>query len=157
MAARIAQAESAADIAAVAALFQYYAASLEVDLAYQGFEAELDGVPGKYAPPAGALLLARNCDGVTVGCVALRPLGDGACEMKRLYLAPSQRGTGLGLALAQAVIAAARAAGHREMLLNSLPSMKGAQSLSRRLGFEEIAPYYPSPVEGTVFMRLRLG
>lgn len=141
------------DIAAVANLFRAYAASLSVDLAYQDFETELAGLPGKYAPPQGALLLARNSSGVPVGCVALRPLDATMSEMKRLYVAPAGRGTGAGRALLDAVLDAARAAGYREIRLDTLPDMKDAQALYLRNGFEVIAPYYDTPVAGTLFMR----
>ena len=145
------------DIEAVRALFEAYAASLPVDLAYQGFAAELAGLPGAYAPPAGALLLARDGDGTPLGCVALRPLADpGLCEMKRLFVAPAGRGRGLGRALAAAVIAAARDRGYREMRLDSLPSMTTAVALYRSLGFRAIPPYYNTPVAGTVFLALAL-
>ena len=145
------------DIEAVRALFEAYAASLPVDLAYQGFAAELAGLPDAYAPPAGALLLARDGDGTPLGCVALRPLADpGLCEMKRLFVAPAGRGRGLGRALAAAVIAAARDRGYREMRLDSLPSMTTAVALYRSLGFRAIPPYYNTPVAGTVFLALAL-
>lgn len=152
----IARAEGAADLVEVARLFRAYAGSLPVDLGYQGFEAELAGLPGKYAPPAGALLLARDGSGAAIGVVAMRPLEAGICEMKRLYLAPEARGLGLGRALATAIIAAARAAGHAEMRLDSLPSMGDAVALYRRLGFTDIPPYYETPITGTVFLALDL-
>lgn len=150
----IAQASTEADLAAVVALFRAYAASLDVDLAYQGFEAEMAAMPGKYAPPAGRLLLARSADGVPLGCVGLRALGEaGCCEMKRLYVAPEGRGTGLGAQLVEAVIREAEAIGYREMRLDSLPSMGPAIALYRKRGFETMAPYYDTPVAGTVFLR----
>lgn len=154
----IAQARTEEDLAAVAALFRAYAASLDVDLAYQGFEAELAGLPGKYAPPDGRLLLARSANGAPIGCVALRPLDlPGCCEMKRLYVAPEGRGTGLGGRLVEAVIREAESAGYGEMRLDSLPSMGPAIALYRRRGFEEMTPYYDTPVAGTVFLRRMLG
>jgi ribosomal protein S18 acetylase RimI-like enzyme len=150
----IAQASTQADVAAVVALFRAYAASLDVDLAYQGFEAELAAMPGKYAPPAGRLLLARSPEGLPLGCVGLRALEvAGCCEMKRLYVAPEGRGTGLGIRLVEAVIREAEAIGYREMRLDSLPSMGPAIALYRKRGFEEMAPYYETPVAGTVFLR----
>lgn len=156
-AARIAEATTPDDLAAIRDLFVAYAAGLPVDLAYQGFAAELAGLPGAYGPPAGALLLARDAAGAALGCVALRPLDPaGLCEMKRLSVAPSARGTGLGRALALAAIAAARDRGYREMRLDSLPSMTTAVALYRSLGFRVIAPYYPTPVAGTVFLGLPL-
>jgi ribosomal protein S18 acetylase RimI-like enzyme len=147
-----------ADLAAATALFRAYAASLEVDLAYQGFEAELAGLPGKYAPPRGELLLARGEDGAPLGCVALRPMDEAGCaEMKRLYVQPAGRGMGLGRALVEAIIARATALGYREMRLDSLPSMGDAIALYRKCGFEPMAPYYATPIAGTVFLRLSLG
>ena len=145
------------DLPALTQLFRAYAASLPIDLGYQGFDDELASLPGKYAPPSGALLIARAANGGALGCVAMRPLETpGVCEMKRLYVAPEGRGRGLGKALARAIIDAARAAGHSEMLLDTLPTMHDAQALYRALGFREIAPYYDTPIAGTVFMSLRL-
>lgn len=152
----IRHAASKADITAIAALFQAYAASIGVDLAYQDFAAELAGLPGKYAPPKGALLLATDTDGRALGCVAMRPLDAGACEMKRLYVAPAAQGLGLGRRLAEAVIAAARTRGYREIRLDTLPTMATAMALYARLGFEEIAPYYDTPVTGTRFLAKHL-
>jgi ribosomal protein S18 acetylase RimI-like enzyme len=146
-----------ADLPALSQLFRAYAASLPIDLGYQGFDGELAALPGKYAPPSGALLIARDASGEALGCVAMRPLETpGICEMKRLYVAPEGRGRGLGKALALAIIDAARAAGHSDMLLDTLPTMHDAQALYRALGFREIAPYYDTPIEGTVFMSLPL-
>jgi ribosomal protein S18 acetylase RimI-like enzyme len=145
------------DLPAITQLFRAYAASLPIDLGYQGFDGELASLPGKYAPPAGALLIARDATGAALGCVAMRPLDEpGVCEMKRLYVAPAGRGQGLGRALAHAIIEAARAAGHREMRLDTLSSMHEAQALYRALGFTEIAAYYDTPIENTVFMSLKL-
>jgi ribosomal protein S18 acetylase RimI-like enzyme len=142
------------DLAAVIVLFRAYAASLDVDLAFQGFEAEMAAMPGKYAPPTGELLLARAAGGEPAGCAALRPLGEaGACEMKRLYVAPAGRGGGLGEALAKALIREAARIGYREMRLDTLPTMTTAMALYRKLGFAPIPPYYDTPVAGTVFMR----
>ena len=153
----ISPAVTAADLAEVARLFDAYAASLPVDLAYQDFAGELAGLPGKYAPPAGALLLARDNAGEAIGCVGLRPLSDpGACEMKRLYVAPAGRGLGLGRALMQAVTDQARRLGYREMRLDTLPTLTAAQSLYRQGGFVPMPAYYHTPVEGTVFLRLDL-
>ena len=154
---QITPARSPDDVAAVAALMRAYAAALPVELDYQGFDDELAGLPGKYAPPAGELLLARDKGGAPLGCVALRALEhDGCCEMKRLYLQPAARGTGLGRALAEAVVAAARARGYRELRLDTLASMSTAQTLYRAMGFVEIAPYYAPTPPGTVFLALRL-
>jgi GNAT superfamily N-acetyltransferase len=150
---RIDQARSIADIAAARQLFTAYAASLPIDLGFQGFQAELDALPGAYAPPAGALLLARLQGGDAAGCVALRPIQpDGCCEMKRLYVTPEGRGAGLGMALVQAVIGAATRIGYAEIRLDTLPGMTGAIALYRRAGFAPIAPYYATPVPGTLFL-----
>ena len=145
------------DLAAAIALFRLYAASLDVDLAYQNFDAELAAMPGKYATPAGELLLARRTDTTPIGCVALRPMDTaGCCEMKRLYVAPAGRGLGLGTALVEALAQRAAALGYREMCLDTLPSMTEAIALYRKLGFEPISPYYATPVAGTHFLRRSL-
>jgi ribosomal protein S18 acetylase RimI-like enzyme len=157
MAMTIGQAQSDDDLRSVAALFADYAAWLPIDLGYQGFEAELAGLPGKYAPPQGALLIARDEGGAVIGCVGLRALEEpGVCEMKRLYLKPEARGTGLGKALAEAIVVAARERGYAEMRLDTLESMTGAIGLYERMGFVRIAAYYAPTPEGTVFMGLRL-
>jgi len=154
---QITPATTPGDLAAVADLFQAYARALPVDLGYQDFAAELAGLPGKYAPPGGELLLARDAHGQPIGCVALRPLPDpGTCEMKRLYLAPEARGLGLGRALAAAIIDAARGLDYRELRLDTLAGMTTAIALYERLGFQRIAPYYAPTPEGTVFMALGL-
>jgi ribosomal protein S18 acetylase RimI-like enzyme len=148
---------SAEELAAVATLFREYEASLDTDLCFQGFEAELAGLPGAYAPPRGELLLARDPSGEPLGCVALRPVDPGGvCEMKRLYVAPTGRGLGLGKALMAAVIDQARGLGYREMRLDTLPAMTTAQRMYREAGFRPIEPYYKTPVGGTVFMALGL-
>lgn len=153
----LACATSPVDLPAVASLFRAYAQSLPIDLGYQGFDDELASLPGKYAPPLGALLIARDDAGEALGCVAMRPLDEpGVCEMKRLYVAPAGRGKGVGRALAEAIIDAARAAGHREMRLDTLAHMAEAQALYRALGFVEIGAYYDSPIPDTVFMALKL-
>lgn len=153
----IAPVRTADDLAATIGLFRAYAASLDVDLAYQDFEGEMAAMPGQYAPPAGELLLARGAEGRPIGCVGLRPITpSGCCEMKRLYVAPDGRGSGLGKALVDALVRAAARIGYREMRLDTLPSMAEAQALYRKLGFEVIAPYYDTPVAGTIFMRRAL-
>ena len=143
---------------AVVRLFRDYADALGVDLSYQGFEAELAGLPGAYAPPGGVLLLAVSDVGVPLGCVGVRPLPRLAgCEMKRLYVASAGRGLGIGRALATASIRAATEAGYTCMFLDTLPQMAVAQSLYRQLGFEVVPPYYDSVIAGTIFMRKMLG
>lgn len=153
---QIAPASFPTDLPTITQLFRAYAASLPIDLGYQGFDGELASLPGKYAPPHGALLIARDANGEALGCVAMRPLEAGVCEMKRLYVAPAGRGRGLGKHLALAIVEAARTAGYREMRLDTLASMAEAQALYRSLGFVEIAPYYESPIPNTVFMSLSL-
>ena len=143
------------DLDVVRELFREYAEGLEVDLAFQDFERELAELPSDYAPPRGALLLAR-AGAEAVGCVGVRPLADGACEMKRLYVRPAGRGSGAGRALAGAAVARARELGYERMLLDTLPSMAAALRLYRALGFVEVEPYRYNPVPGTSFLELRL-
>jgi len=151
----IAPALSAADVADVAALFREYGQSLGIDLGFQHFAEELAALPGDYAEPAGALLLARVGD-AAAGCVGVRRLDDSACEMKRLYVRPAFRGLRLGDALAHAIIAVARAKGYARMRLDTLPSMTSARKLYATLGFREIPPYRFNPIEGTSFLELTL-
>ena len=148
----IAPASIDADIAAVAALFDAYAASLPVDLAYQDFATERATLPGKYVPPGGALLLARDAAGEALGCIALRALDAGRGEIKRLYVAPAGRGAGVGRALLAAVTREAARLGHRALCLDTLPFMDAAQALYLADGFHPIAAYYETPVQGTVFL-----
>ncbi len=152
----IAPATTADDLTAIRTLFEAYADGLAVDLAYQDFTAELAGLPGKYAAPHGALLLARDAGGAALGCVALRPLSDGLCEMKRLYVAPPARGTGLGAALMRAVITAARRLGYHAMRLDTLADMAAAQGMYAAAGFRPVAPYYDGAAPGTIFLELVL-
>lgn len=158
----IAPPRDAADIEAIAGLFREYAGSLGFSLDYQDFGAELAGLPGKYAPPGGALLLA-TVDGVAVGVVALRQLDAEICEMKRLYVRPDYRGerleTGhsIGRSLAYNIVELGRAAGYRRLRLDTIGDrMEAAIKLYRSMGFAEIAPYYQSPIAGTVYMELVL-
>ena len=143
------------DVEHVRTLLREYERSLGVDLAFQGFAQEVAALPGVYAPPRGRLLLARDGD-APAGCVALRPITDHVCEMKRLYLRPSLRGKGAGRMLAGRIIDEARAIGYRTMRLDSLPAMTEAIALYEALGFRKIAPYYTNPVPGTVYLEATL-
>ena len=139
----------------VRALLRAYAESLSFGLDFQGFERELAELPGAYAPPLGALLVAHGDGGIT-GCVALRPLTGDACEMKRLFVLQTARGTGLGRRLVTAVVAEARRLGYARMRLDTTPGMAVAQALYDELGFREIEPYRHNPVAGTKFLELKL-
>lgn len=136
-------------------LFVEYAAHIGIDLCLEGFEAELTALPGAYAPPRGRLLLALD-DNQPAGCVALRPAGDDACEMKRLFVRPALIGQGVGRRLAETVIDAARTVGYQRMRLHTLPSMTTAVALYRSLGFREVSPYYANPIPGALFLELDL-
>lgn len=144
------------DVAVVRELFREYAQTLGVDLGFQDFDSELHTLPGRYAPPSGALLLARDDATRVLGCVALRALQRGDCEMKRLFVRPGARGTGLGRALVVHLCDMARAAGYRRMLLDTLQSMDAAVGLYRRLGFQPVAPYVYNPLPGAMYMALEL-
>src|SRR5690606_1012278 len=136
-------------------LFRAYADSLGISLDFQDFEAELAGLPGDYAPPAGRLLLAWQGE-EAVGCAALRSLEGDLCEMKRLYVTPQGRATGLGRALAIRICDEAREAGYRAIRLDTLPGMVAAQGLYRALGFRPIPAYTFNPVPGAIFMEREL-
>ena len=143
------------DLVVVKELFVEYAASIGIDLEYQGFSAELAGLPGKYAPPSGELLIA-SMNGEAVACVALRALDRATLEMKRLYVRPATRGMGLGKRLVEAAISFAREHGYVELRLDTLATMAAAQAVYRSLGFVEIPPYGAAHVPGTVFYGLPL-
>jgi GNAT superfamily N-acetyltransferase len=136
-------------------LFEEYAASLDFDLGFQNFEKELANLPGDYAPPFGCLLLAFH-EGNAAGCVALRRLEEGVCEMKRLYVRPAFRGLGIGKTLTEAIIRQAREMGYNAMRLDTVATMSKAQALYTSLGFVDIASYRFNPQEGARFMELRL-
>lgn len=143
------------DMATLRALFLEYRDWLGVDLCFQGFEAELAGLPGSYAPPGGGVWLA-HVDGALAGCVALRPHDGGTCEMKRLWMRPAFRGLGLGRRLAETGIAAARRAGYRTLRLDTLAFMDAARALYRTLGFHEIPAYYDNPLDDVRYLELDL-
>jgi len=148
--------QSSGDIDDARALFEAYAASLPIDLAYQDFATELATLPGSYAAPSGALLLARDAAGAAVGCVGLRPLEPRVCEMKRLYVARAARGLGLGRALLDAVLSEAARLHYREIRLDTLPTMSAAIDLYRTVGFTPVAPYYDTAPAGTLFFAKRV-
>jgi putative acetyltransferase len=139
----------------VRTLLREYASSLPFTLDFQDFDREVAGLPGAYAPPAGALLVAPAGTALA-GCVALRPLGDETCELKRLYVRPECRGDGLGRVLAIAAIERARQLGYARMRLDTLPGMEAALGLYSRLGFRPIAPYRENPITGAKFLELVL-
>ena len=137
------------------ALLEEYAGALGFGLEFQRFEQELDGLPGDYSPPRGCILLAWE-NGRAVGCVAMRPMSETVCEMKRLYVRPSQRCRGLGRALAEELIARARLAGYGTMRLDTVSTMKAANVLYESLGFQQTEAYRHNPIEGARFFELAL-
>lgn len=148
-----------AEFQATRQIFEEYAQQLGVDLCFQNFDAELESLPGDYAEPQGALLLAK-VDGELAGCCAMRQLVSSdypnACEMKRLYVRNRHRRLGLGRQLAEAVMDAARIAGYRHMLLDTLTEMESARALYQDLNFEEIPPYYHNPIAGAHYLKVDL-
>lgn len=155
----IAEPDGAAGLDAARGIIREYAAALGVDLAFQRLDEELAALPGDYAPPAGALLLAY-VDGELAACGAMRSIADvdyaNACEMKRLYVRPSHRRYGLGRLLAQALIDRATQAGYSTMLLDTLDDMEAARNLYETLGFVEIPPYYFNPIPGAHYLKVDL-
>jgi len=150
------QAESAEHVTCARELFKEYAAALGINLCFQNFDQELAELPGAYAPPDGRLLFALHGNKIA-GCIALRKIGDEACEMKRLYVRPEFRGRQIGRALVERLIREAREIGYMRMRLDTLPAkMDEAIALYRSLGFREIEPYYHNPVAGALFMELLL-
>jgi ribosomal protein S18 acetylase RimI-like enzyme len=150
---------TAQDVDAVRALFVEYVGALGVDLCFQDLEADLHGLPGEYAPPRGALLLAE-VDGMAAGCCAMRPLDSSdyanACEMKRLFVKPAFRGLGLGRKLAEGILERAQQAGYACVLLDTLDDMESARALYEDLGFEAIPPYYYNPIPGAHYLKVDL-
>jgi putative acetyltransferase len=144
-----------ADLPEVRAMLREYATWLGIDLSYQDFAFELESLPGRYVPPTGALYVARLGDDV-VGMVAFRQRDAATAEMKRLFVRPAARGARIGHLLVERIIAAAREARYQTMVLDTLPVMGSAQRMYESFGFEDISPYYESPVPGTRYMALRL-
>ncbi len=150
------QVESPEQIAAIRELFLEYAQSLGFSLCFQSFDQELAELPGDYAAPEGRLLLA-TCEGQSAGCVALHKLDHEICEMKRLYVRPEFRGKGLGKILAERIIGEAHQIGYKQLRLDTVePLMHTAVKMYRTLGFREIAPYRPNPIEGALYMEISL-
>jgi putative acetyltransferase len=145
----------AADIGACRVLLEEYQRGLGVSLCFQGFDRELAALPGDYAAPRGGLWLATVAN-IPAGCVALRPLAGDAAELKRLYVRPAHRGSGLGARLARHAVEAARSAGYGVLKLDTLPSMGDAQRLYGRMGFTDTPPYNDNPVDGVRFLALSL-
>lgn len=144
------------DLDAVRDLFRDYAESLDFELCFQGFEEELEGLPGPYAPPRGHILLAE-VEGEPVGVVALKPLDEeNVCEMKRLYVAPAHRRQGIARALTERLLTVARDLGYTTMRLDTVASMTAARSLYRSLGFQKRDAYYSNPLPDVVYMELDL-
>lgn len=154
-AASIAEAREAADIEACRALFTEYQRELGVSLCFQGFDRELATLPGDYAPPRGRLWLARVA-GAPAACVAMRPLQPGIAEMKRMYVRPAHRGTGLGRRLAQLAIGTARELGYQRLVLDTLPQLRTALALYAGLGFVQAPKYNDNPIENVRFLSMDL-
>ena len=152
---KITQAITPAEIEQVRELFREYKLELGEDLCFQDFEEELASLPGKYASPGGALLLG-NFDTILIGCVAVRPIEQCICEMKRLYIHPHHRGKGYGEQLAHAIIAQAQKSGYTKMRLDTLQRLTAANKLYQQLGFKQIESYYQNPLPNVVYWELDL-
>jgi putative acetyltransferase len=151
----IIRATTPSHIQSIRDLFREYETFLQVDLCFQRFEEELAGLPGRYAPPRGTLLLATGSAHAT-GCVAMRPIDEDVCEMKRLYVRPTYLGRGLGKKLVLNVIERARIAGYATMRLDTLEKLRPALCLYKGLGFQKRGPYYENPLQGVVYMQRAL-
>ena len=148
--------ESGPDLEEIRALFLEYARSLNFNLCFQSFDKELLELPGLYGTPQGRLILCK-VEGTTAGCIALKPLEPGICEMKRLFVRPAFRGQRLGVRLAEYIIREARAIGYSAMRLDTIHgTMDDAIALYRSLGFKEIPPYYENPIPNACYMELKL-
>jgi len=143
------------EIALIRKLFMEYAESLDFDLDFQNFEEELQSLPGEYASPKGRMILAMDQNDVA-GCVAMRPLRPGICEMKRLYVKPQHRGRNIGRLLAVKIINEASKCGYERMRLDTVPSMQSAQKLYESMGFKQIPAYRHNPVPGTMYLELKI-
>lgn len=152
---RLVQPKSQEDWREARRLIEQYAASLNVDLCFQNFAHELEHLAIEYGPPDGAFLLAEE-RGMYVGCVGLRNISERTGEIKRLYAMPAVRGLKVGRLLAEGIVAAARQLGYRQLLLDTLPAMKEAQSLYASMGFKPVPAYRHNPVPGTVYLELAL-
>jgi GNAT superfamily N-acetyltransferase len=152
---RITEAVWPEDRAPIARLMREYVEALEVDISFQDFESEHADLPGKYARPEGVVLIAWTAD-EAVGIVAYRPVERRICEMKRLYVLPRFRGTGLGRRLVEELVRDARSHGYRRMVLDTLPSMGPAQAVYSSLGLQPIPAYYDNPLPGIIYMALDL-
>ena len=151
--------QTAGELQSTRLILEEYAAQLGIDLGFQNFAAELAGLPGDYVAPRGALLLAL-VDGEIAGCCAMRSLDaadySSACEMKRLFVRKAFRRFGLGRQLAEVILDAARIAGYRHLLLDTLSDMESARALYKDLGFEDIPPYYHNPIAGAHYLKVDL-
>lgn len=147
---------NSAQVPLVRELFLEYARSLDFNLCFQGFDQELESLPGKYAAPKGVMLLAF-VSGELAGCVALQPIDEEICEMKRLYVRPGFQGRGVGKSLAVRLLLKAETIGYRKMRLDTVPSMKAAIKMYEGLGFFEIPPYRENPIKGALYLEKNLG
>lgn len=149
----IIEAKSKKDLESAAMLFREYQSFLDVDLCFQDFEQELATLPGKYAEPKGAILIAKQGEDV-IGCVGVRPIKDNICEMKRLYVKPENQGASAGKLLAESIIKKAKTLGYKKMQLDTLEKLVPALKLYEQLGFKRINPYYANPLDEVVYLEL---